>query len=374
MEIKMQQTAPRPRSSSLDAARAMAIMFVLVCHFSLENEYFRAHNFVDPFSSGVELFFLISGYGIAASILSKPFHLRAYCKKRIQKIYPGLLAALALCFVVNLWFNAICTSQYMADTFVQTNAEQIRESLKVLAGAYTIHGGGVYAFGPYWYISVILHFYIVMGILACCVKDDQTRRILIYTVSGIVVLICFITRVSILFGIQPTSAVLNDLVGWRVDLPFAGVLIHAAAELYRKRGLQPVKNSVFFSVFCVLIPVFVMANIQDNKVLTGIGYPVCVLCYGLLVFFCVTGNQTFLPQDSKLFAWFSSRSYSLFLYNLLGLQLAWLVINRFFSWTFYTGDYRNYGVVQVLFGGLICCVLAELNYRIIEKRGARRSA
>lgn len=367
----------RSGKDQFEYLRGIAILFVLTTHFSLENEFFAERELSSPFYSGVELFFLISGYGIAASLLSRPFDWRKYVLKRCRRIYPSLLAMLAACFLVNLLMQHMELNDWAFETYVRTNDMQWVDSLRILSGTYILGNGGEYAFGPMWYLSVQMQFYAVMGVLAALAKSEVNRRKLLFAAAGLICVVCLACRISVLAGSRLIHPLLRYIIGWRIDIPFWGVLLYGAAERLPKAAVATPSPQLsrLLSVLLLCVPVLVlmrtgsdMSTLDGNPLLTGFGYPVCILCYGLLVLLCATGRKTFLPQKSRVLAYLSSRSYLLYLYNLLGLLLGWLVINQFFPQIFYTGSYLHYGVAQLFIGGFFIVALAEADYQLIEKR------
>lgn len=352
----------------------------MATHFSLVSEFYAERGLSSPFYSGVEIFFLISRYGITASLLSRPFNWKKFVFKRCKRIYPSLIVMLAICFLVNLIMSHMELSDWARETFVRTNDAQWVDSLRILSGAYILGGGNEYAFGTLWYLSVQLQFYGIMGLLAALPKRQTSRKRFLFAVAGLICMVCLAGRISVLAGNHLGNPILRYMIGWKIDVPFWGVLLYCIVEYLSKAMISSssynsIYNNSIFSVLLLCVPLFVLMKtesdlrtLDDNPLLAGFGYPVCILCYGLLVLLCATGRKTFLPKKSRVLAYFASRSYPLFLYNFLGLQFGWLVINRFFPQIFYTGSYLHYGVAQLLIGGFFIIVLAEADYQIIEKK------
>lgn len=325
--------------------------------------------------------FIISGYGITYSVLSKPFIARDYIGRRCKRIYPSLIAMLLLCYLINavLKSGAVPLSEWAVQTYVRTDTEQLADTLRILTGTYILGSSGVFTFGALWYLSAQIQFYVIIGILAAIFSNNRARRKAIYFVSAAIVVICLICRITILLvdTFVPMS-IIDYLIAWKMDVPFYGVLIHMASQ-YAKQ-LKPWKlprrgRFLLVSALLLIVPLGVLTTTgsavsspTSNRLLTGFGYPVCVICYSILVFLFVTYREPVISFDNKILTYLSSRSYPLFLYNFVGLLLGWLVINQFFSWTFYTGDYIHYGIAEAAFGGVFTFLLAELDYQLIEKR------
>lgn len=365
-------------NNSLDYLRGIAILFVVICHFSLENNFWSSLGLSDPFFSGVELFFIISGYGISCSVLSKPFIARDYIGRRCRRIYPSLITMLFLCYLVNalLRSGVMPLSEWGVQEYVRTDNEQLADTLRVLTGTYILGNSAVYAFGALWYLSAQMQFYVIIGFLAAVSPNSRVRKNVIYCVSAVIVVICLICRITVfLVGTFIPPQIIDYLLAWKMDVPFYGVLIHMVSHHinYKPRKVCHRGRDGFALAILVVAPLVVLANIgsavaspTDNRLLTGLGYPFCIICYSILVFLCVICRVPSMPF-SKILAYLSSRSYQLFLYNFVGLLFGWLVINYFFSWVFYTGNSVHYGIAQFILGGGFTYLLAELDYRLIEK-------
>lgn len=355
----------------LENLRAVAIIFVLLCHFSLENDFWRFNGLSDPFFSGVEIFFLVSGYGIAGSILSKPFSWRAFITKRIKRIYPSLFVMLVIAFFINkiMWHMEL--SEYAIQCFVRSDDVQLADSLRILTGTYILFNHNEYAFGAMWYLSVQMQFYIAIGIIAAVFKDEL-KRDAIFVVSLFVAIVCMFIRIAILFGYSPNMLIIEYVLGWKMDVPWWGVIIYFLSEYLLNRKFK-IHASVFISVLSLVIPVIVLihtgsavSSLLGNRLLTGIGYPVCIVFYGILILLCATEQKTFLVINNPLVNWLSSRSYNLFLYNFIGLLFAWGGACYACPWIFYTGSHIHYGVFQIIVGGIFTVLMAEFDYRLIN--------
>lgn len=99
----MVQSYPR-RYGSLDAWRGIASLLVLIWH-----RYWSRTTVTDGFWLGVQLFFVISGYCIAAAVdnsLEQGLSFRQFMRRRIQRIAVPYLASLALAAIVKLATSA----------------------------------------------------------------------------------------------------------------------------------------------------------------------------------------------------------------------------------------------------------------------------
>jgi peptidoglycan/LPS O-acetylase OafA/YrhL len=107
------QAAPPARIPELDGVRGIAILLVLVFHYAVTPLLARplgrvAHATVQAFLltwSGVDLFFVLSGFLIGGILLDQreaPRYFRAFFARRICRIFPLYFLALA-CFAALTW-------------------------------------------------------------------------------------------------------------------------------------------------------------------------------------------------------------------------------------------------------------------------------
>ncbi len=98
---------------SMEGLRGLAVFMVFVVHYvtlakpwlapsSLSARFADAlHNIGN---TGVDLFFVLSGYLIYGTLIRRPYVLRKYLSRRAQRIYPAFLAVFALYFVLSWLF------------------------------------------------------------------------------------------------------------------------------------------------------------------------------------------------------------------------------------------------------------------------------
>lgn len=102
--------APKHVYKSLDAWRGFAALWVVASHATGFALFAHADALSNPVTKllaqgylGVELFFVISGYCIAAALVSamkKPAPVREFAEARVRRIYPPYLAAFVLLLVM----------------------------------------------------------------------------------------------------------------------------------------------------------------------------------------------------------------------------------------------------------------------------------
>jgi peptidoglycan/LPS O-acetylase OafA/YrhL len=243
---------PKPKSAryqSLDMWRGVACMMLVFYHttFYADAGWRTLHpetwslgslslNLLTRLWVGVPMFFVVSGYCIAASVDSlrrKPHSLTNYFARRIRRIYPPLWAG----FGVAIAFFALLAffSPAMFARCVQLPALS-ELSLLAWIGNFTATESWLstvagqkpnYLLLNTWTLCYEEQFYIVTGVLLFI----SARRF--FTAAAIVTAVVFLVRTSLtLLGI--------DFAGFFIDghwLMFAmGLLVYQRINYYRGRG------------------------------------------------------------------------------------------------------------------------------------------
>jgi peptidoglycan/LPS O-acetylase OafA/YrhL len=167
-----------PRLHVLDAFRALAILAVVICHYFATwgppeyryNLYGYRHSYPTWLgwgALGVEFFFIISGFVIFMT-LERCESLIDFWLRRLVRLYPAYLVALALTFCV-------------ANTFGPREfASTPRDFLIGLSLATPFVPGARFVDQVYWSLVVELQFYFVIGLLYVSARKRFTAAWVLY--------------------------------------------------------------------------------------------------------------------------------------------------------------------------------------------------
>ena len=142
---------PLARYAHIDALRAIAVLIVVVSHSGL--------GFIVPGSTGVTIFFTISGFIITTLLMkerkdSGQFRIGRFYLKRAFKIMPPFLLIITLPTLAYALFAPVKWSEFLAQIFFVFNF-------------YYMHGlgqGVLPGSGPVWSLAIEEQFYIVFAI------------------------------------------------------------------------------------------------------------------------------------------------------------------------------------------------------------------
>ncbi len=109
---------------------------------------------------GVQLFIMISGFGLAVSMMNRPQTWGSFVLNRLKKLYPLLLTAIVFYFFGKLMMEGKGLSQW-----------ELKEiGYKLLFIHTLLPNSGLSVCGPWWFFGLIFQLYLVFPLLFRCLK------------------------------------------------------------------------------------------------------------------------------------------------------------------------------------------------------------
>jgi peptidoglycan/LPS O-acetylase OafA/YrhL len=158
----------------------LAIVWIFLFHSRVQFDSVALTQFKELGFAGVDLFVFLSGYGLTHSALKRPTRISRFYLKRLGRIGPPYLIAVAL---------ALMTSLMLGDTV------PLREALEKLSATYFLLGHGRYL----WFIPTILLFYLGFPYIFKGYLASPHKRRFTATTIGACYLVCL---ACILCGLQ----------------------------------------------------------------------------------------------------------------------------------------------------------------------------
>jgi peptidoglycan/LPS O-acetylase OafA/YrhL len=314
------------RLHGLDHLRALAIILVLLFHYRVyyglpEAISVVGLNELSAFGwSGVDLFFVLSGYLIGDKLLADQaahgrIRFASFYLNRAFRIIPAYLVVLAIYFS----FSAVQEGRDLQPlwkflTFTQNLPIDLRAN----------------TFSHAWSLGVEEHFYLVLPLLLFVVLSNNLGRWSLYLILGIFILGVLIRYgiwaelVEPQFGRRRLGAALKYLyypTYVRLDGLTMGVAI-AALFRYQPAFRDQITargNMLLFASFAVLVGSYQLfgGNILSPEFssfeTTLVGFPLVSLGYGLLVLSALSPNSILYRLRFKPAAVIASFSYSIYL-------------------------------------------------------------
>lgn len=150
-----------PRKQLLEhvvGLRGIAILLVVLFH--LMPSWCRCGHF------GVDVFFVLSGYFMFASVWKENFSLGEYYKKKVIRILPPLLALVLLLYPFALFLYTPTYRQSYAETGVAALLGLSNEYLEFFTKGYFDFGSRENPLQHTWYLAITLQMYVLIPLAA----------------------------------------------------------------------------------------------------------------------------------------------------------------------------------------------------------------
>lgn len=375
------------KNREIERLRAWAILLVLLQHMPRLKALLPPS--VTQGGTGVDLFFVISGYVVARSFLGTLASLpeKAPLLERVDRARPALAAFLIrrihrIVPMALLWaLIPLACAQFLNTTGVFGQARAVVHEVFAIVSLqynYAMAAGNGLHLGWYWSLAVEEHFYLLLP-LFMVVFATPSRRI-VAAAAGIA-LVAFFLRPFISYDGPPELAWTWNFVSHRnFDYLFAGVLLHllreqGSLEMFRtmRRGWALVLAQG------ALLGVWLDQGLMPQAYFFGAGQLALEAFAALAVLEASFERDVVLPIPgvARALEWLGSRSYGVYLIHQTVLHLGEELASRPGAPAFFVRGWERAGSQVVLATG-VTFVLAELCYRFLERpliaRGHRVAA
>ncbi|MGO8990684.1 MAG: acyltransferase family protein [bacterium] len=304
MERTLSNENPHLKTYRLvDAFKGLAILTIVCFHLLPSEHYGFIKNVIITYGfNGLPVFFVISGYGIAASTSNAAYHHQPYMflLRRLKRIFfpywwSLLIAALFIPFV-----HAVALT-FKAHAFMLSSPYSLMEWIQVItlakifsATSWVLHLAFDPLNGPIWYVAIIVQIYIYVFICLYFKKYFSCLMFIGFIAS-------LLTYVPVIKGILPYGLFLPYLAQVYVGFTVYSLL---------RRGFVPKRKLIIYPVSFFLLAFYCFCAFPQNEFFTLsfaliIGYVLLVMHkYDLTV-------ERFLVV--RLFSIMGAFSYSLYL-------------------------------------------------------------
>lgn len=349
------QSDKHSKIQDIQFLRGVAISMVLFQHLSLGRTLFDMLpvNLSMPFYTGVEIFFVISGYVVTRSLL-RDEHVDAikFLWRRAFRLFPAMVAFIGLSFLV-LSFATVTPASEFRDSQLVGLPKFIGDAAATLTG--TLLGREpLYYFGAMWSLSVEFQFYLGFAILAAIASILPAPKFLLTGCAILALAAC------LLFRFWPSNiAVLIHLTGWRFDFLLVGVIL-ALIPIRHKVG--PIVGIAAFVIGICLAAFGPEPLVQP---LNATSMTIMMACFATVVVAASQGAFYSRTAAYRAMVWFGDRSYSAYLIHFPLMALLWVIVAKWFDWIFYIGM-MPYSLIQATFTIITVCTVADMMYRKVE--------
>lgn len=359
------------RIDDIEVLRAIAVIFVCIEHMHMNLFAWVGSPLQDKFFgwsgmwSGVDLFFVISGFVIARDLLPKlgaagSTHERlvttlAFWIRRAWRIIPSAWLWLGVILCASLFFNHSGAWGSFRSNFegALTAVFQVA-NLRAMLVYGKFEPGATF---PYWSLSLEEQFYLVLPFLIWV-----SGRRLALVLGAVVVLQLLIPR-------SPLGTII------RTDALALGVLLAIWCRLDSYRLFEP-RFMARRLARLVLIPVLLVGLAFAGGEDMHVPVPISLVAYigAILVFFASYDRGYVMASGwlKSVFLWFGSRSYAIYLIHIPAYFATREIFFRMQPPGI--GFDPNFTLRFFVTATALILVLAELNYRFVETPLRRRGA
>lgn len=319
---------------SMEGMRGLAVILVFFVHYhSVIGEYSVKDSFGYIISSyfgavghtGVDLFFVLSGYLIYGALIRKKVNLKIFYKKRIFRIYPTFTAVLILYLLVSIIFKQESKFGNLSaiDSFIY-----IVKNFFLLPGIFSIKPIITVA----WSLSYEIFYYlatpIIISVLRMRTWTPQFR-------------IAFFLLITFLFLYLCEIGVLSRI---RISMFIAGIILYDlinAVNFYN----NPPKFSSMIAILMFFVSIISFGEINSDRY--SLIYPAnfnsqftaMIILFFSFIFFIISGlHETRLSKILSFspLRYLGNMSYSYYLIHgitikFVGLILSYLLSNYLLS-------------------------------------------
>ena len=333
--IKSKDSAERIISiklASLDHLRALAIILVFIYHYG---RIFPHPDWTNKYSkfgwTGVDLFFVLSGYLIASPIfanmkLQQPILVGEFYLKRFFRIIPAYLLVLFLYY----FFPFLREHSALAPLWKYL-------SFTLNLGLDLQNQG---TFSHAWSLCIEEQFYFLFPLILLALTRFNIVKMGAWLMLGLFVAGFFIRYDS---EKQLVLPFLKEEGGWalwnkwvyyptycRLDGLLSGVGI-AAMYQFRRSLMDRIcyyGNGLLIIGIGILVIAYFLCLEEQSMLATVFGFPLVSLGYGLLVMGAISPNSILYRNKSILTAWLARLSYSAYLFHKMVVHLTQELLSR----------------------------------------------
>lgn len=333
----------------IDGLRALAVLSVILYHL---NPSLLPGGF-----TGVDIFFVISGYVVAKSLYDrrhltfKDFILGFY-KRRILRIYPALLFCLILTsIVVILFIPNFHLSRMIDETALYAFFGLSNFALAFNTDSYFSPGADFNPFIHTWSLGVEEQYYLVFPFLFYLWTKSNAK----YSLHIFLVFSLFLSYYHTTTNDNHAYYLITSRF-W--ELAAGSVLFKAHQTMRFKQSI--VNNSVTFMIGGAAISFGLLFADKSNFPLPWALFSVVGTCLLIHVFVTQKSNSLLLGRlfESSFSSHFGKLSYSLYLWH-------WPVFSLF-RWTLGLES-----LIEILFALLITYILSSFSYFALETKFPR---
>ena len=357
---------PRRLNADIQVLRAVAIIMVMVEHMMINLFYW--HSSLEDFlfdywrgAPGVDLFFVISGYVIARSLLPR---LRAYrdgvefaaasltfLLRRFWRLQPPVWLWIAIPLVLAVTFNR-SNAFHGLDGNLPSALTALLAVNNLRSAFQPMQGATPQVLFPYWSLSLEEQFYLLLPVLVFLFR----KRL------GLVM--------AILVAYQFVAPWTGIFIQTRPGALAAGVLLAMWRDLPAYRVAEPLFLGRSATIRLLFLCCMVLLL---GLTLSGLFNPLQSIRFGLQVMlgsalvYAASFDQGYIMSPGRIrqiFEWIGARSYAIYLVHVPAYALARELLYRWHPPTFVHDNIE--AAQHIVLGVTLTLLFSTVTYRFVE--------
>ena len=295
----------------MEGVRGFAVFLVFIVHyvtliepwlFNGSSTYIISENIRSVGNTGVDIFFVLSGYLIYGMLIKKHVPFRRYILRRIQRIYPVFTAV----FIVYLVLSFIIPSESKIPGNWFDASVFILQNYLLMPGLFDVQAIITVA----WSLSYEFFYYLFIPFLIVCTvmrSWESKYRLLFFIIVSV-----------FLFHLDSFERYIGLIMF------FPGILVF---EMIENSFFRTPPKLGLISLFIAIIVVIFSKNYN-----VGTGKYICLyVLLGLFCLDCFSGNSLAARIFSATYLrWLGNMSYSYYLLHGLTLKATFMALNKIF--------------------------------------------
>jgi peptidoglycan/LPS O-acetylase OafA/YrhL len=373
MTLESLSRSESARIPEVDGLRGIAILLVMVWHCIVAPSVSGPHtiasynaDFLGFTWSGVDLFFVISGFLIGGILLdhkTSTRYYRAFYVRRFFRIVPVYLVAciafwiLALVIPPRGYGYSLLFGNSPPPFTVLTFTQNFWMGL---AGGF-----GALAFAPTWSLAVEEQFYLTLPLVIRSIDGRTLRKALLA-----VVLLAPVLRIALYLFVPHGWTWAFTAMPARADALAIGVLIAIlvrdrnalASVISRRRALLFIPVG---ALSIILLFILWRLNYKDAAVV-AIGYSALAILYGTILLWAITSPAALLARllRASVLRWVGSVAYGAYLFHMVVLYGAFMIFRNGSAPVVKSGA----DVAISLLAIVVSLLLARISWVVFERR------
>lgn len=330
-------SAPSKHLAGLDHLRALAVIIVVLYHYSLFGHPTCLYETIGNFGwTGVDLFFVLSGYLIGGQLLGKvarnqPVEYGTFYFKRFLRIIPAYLAVLILYFTIpSFTERSTLPPLWRFLTFTQNFGLNIQHTA---------------AFSHAWSLCIEEQFYLILPLFVIGLAAIGSPRKAIVWCLPVIFFFGLAVRLFNWYQfIAPTLLPDHEGFGvayykWiyyftfsRLDGLLAGVTLAAVVHFYPKTWQRITRHGNWILLIGLLLIAFAWWFVFHDRQYSFsgaiAGYPLISLAYGVLVLAALSPSCILYRYSSRFTRQIATLSYAIYLVHKQLIHLTHVAAHR----------------------------------------------